>query len=409
MSRTKVTLIALIACVSLSICLLAVYTSVHTSIAASRVLTVPDDYPTIQSAINNASTGDTVFVKNGLYSENVVVDKSVTLKGENNEKTIISGPPGGRYGPTEAISVTANDVTITGFNIIDTIIGISVGNVNNTRIIGNNIAENYDLGISVSGRNTLVSDNNITANQNTGGIEFYDAINCILTNNVITKNHNLGVSIQSSTNITVSGNHISFNERDWGTDDSGGISLYLDSDININNNNIDHNNGCGIVFAGYTNGSKISKNTISNNEIGVKVSNYQIFHYSIGQESIVWENDFLNNTNQAVVQQGLSFQPQTSDYENGTDIVSWDKDGRGNYWSDYQTVYPNSTEIGNTGIGNTPYVIAENSADHYPLTKPVDSSFPYYLLVILLIATSVTILTIVIIRKKRTGNLQFNP
>lgn len=152
MTKTKVALIALIGCVSLSICLLAIPTSVPTS----RVLTVPDDYPTIQSAISHASAGNTVFVKNGGYGENVVVNKPITLKGENNEKTIISGPPGGRYGPTQAILVTANDVTITGLNVIGTIVGISVGNVNTTRIIGNIVAENNDLGISVSGCNTVI-------------------------------------------------------------------------------------------------------------------------------------------------------------------------------------------------------------------------------------------------------------
>ena len=30
-------------------------------------ITVPDDYPTIQTAIGNATAGDTVFVRNGTY------------------------------------------------------------------------------------------------------------------------------------------------------------------------------------------------------------------------------------------------------------------------------------------------------------------------------------------------------
>jgi hypothetical protein len=42
----------------------------------------------------------------------------------------------------------------------------------------------------------------------------------------------------------------------------------------------------------------------------------------------------------------------------------------GNYWSDYLTVDPNATEIGNLGIGNIPYVIDWENKDRYPLMKP---------------------------------------
>jgi len=44
----------------------------------------------------------------------------------------------------------------------------------------------------------------------------------------------------------------------------------------------------------------------------------------------------------------------------------------GNYWSDYLAKYPNASEVGNTGIGDTPYVIDEDNVDHYPLMYPYD-------------------------------------
>ncbi len=48
----------------------------------------------------------------------------------------------------------------------------------------------------------------------------------------------------------------------------------------------------------------------------------------------------------------------------------------GNYYSDYQTRYPNASEIDNSGIGNTPYQVSANPnvSDRYPLLKPVDIS-----------------------------------
>jgi pectin methylesterase-like acyl-CoA thioesterase len=49
------------------------------------------DYVTIQEAINNASAGDTVYVYEGHYYENIVVNKSISLTGEDRDNTIIDG------------------------------------------------------------------------------------------------------------------------------------------------------------------------------------------------------------------------------------------------------------------------------------------------------------------------------
>jgi len=59
----------------------------------ATTLIVPDNYPTIQLAVGNATDGDTVFVKSGVYDEDVVIeDKSISLIGEDPSTTIIRGP-----------------------------------------------------------------------------------------------------------------------------------------------------------------------------------------------------------------------------------------------------------------------------------------------------------------------------
>jgi len=61
---------------------------------AENTIIVPDDYPTIQLAIDAANDGMTVLVRSGPYEENIVVDKSLSLIGEKKETTIVRGHSG---------------------------------------------------------------------------------------------------------------------------------------------------------------------------------------------------------------------------------------------------------------------------------------------------------------------------
>ena len=67
------------------------------------------DFTGIQDAINNAKEGDTILVYSGIYYENVVVDKTVTLKG-------IEHPVVDACGRESAITLTADGITLVGFN-----------------------------------------------------------------------------------------------------------------------------------------------------------------------------------------------------------------------------------------------------------------------------------------------------
>jgi hypothetical protein len=75
----------------------------------------------------------------------------------------------------------------------------------------------------------------------------------------------------------------------------------------------------------------------------------------------------------------------------------WDNGTVGNYWSDYLKVYPNASQIGHSGIGDTPYLIQDTTTyqiedangtietgiavlgtaiDHFPLLNPVPLEKP---------------------------------
>ena len=67
----------------------------------------------IQDAINNASVGDTILVHSSVYYENVVVNKSVSLRG-------IGQPVVDASGKGDVITLTADGITLEGFNVTNT-------------------------------------------------------------------------------------------------------------------------------------------------------------------------------------------------------------------------------------------------------------------------------------------------
>jgi hypothetical protein len=65
-------------------------------------------YETIQAAIDAAQGGDTILVGDGEYTENLTINKAITLKSLNGrESTEIAG----------TITITADDVTVEGFTV----------------------------------------------------------------------------------------------------------------------------------------------------------------------------------------------------------------------------------------------------------------------------------------------------
>lgn len=96
----------------------------------ATTITVPNDYPTIQDAIDAASTGDTIVVRSGTYHESLSLDKALILTAENydaddpaNNTTIIDGG-----GASEVISIPTGVTpmpTIRGFVIRNGDDGIS--------------------------------------------------------------------------------------------------------------------------------------------------------------------------------------------------------------------------------------------------------------------------------------------
>jgi len=115
---------------------------------------VPDDYSTIQAAINAASPGDAIMIKGGTYDENVVVNKGLSLVGEDRDTTIIDGKG------KDVIWVTASQVLISGFTLQNGQTGIKLDAYSNDNTITDNRINNNETGIVLQGssRNRIINN-----------------------------------------------------------------------------------------------------------------------------------------------------------------------------------------------------------------------------------------------------------
>jgi len=178
-------------------------------------ITVPDDYFTIQEAINNANAGDTIHVKAGTYYENVVVNKTVSLIGESQENTVIEG-----FNRTGfLINITVSDVTVEGFTLRNGHHAIHASPLQNDYldniIIRNNTIAQNNLGVLIScPRYCRVENNVITSNREAVdllGNPVKLGLENTVKGNVITHQENHSITIMWSLGTEVVENTISFN------------------------------------------------------------------------------------------------------------------------------------------------------------------------------------------------------
>ena len=185
------------------------------------------DYTRIQDAIDNASDGNTIYVYNGTYYENLMIETSLYLIGENKENTYIID---NFSHSSSAITIEINNVTISHFTIIGEAVahGIYIHlHSDQTRIIDNII---LSAGILINSGNNTITNNYIDSG-GSWGIGFYPVyslFNKIINNTIIT--NGTGMYLLGS----CKNNSILHNTINAGT---SGIRL-LESNKNIIKDNI---------------------------------------------------------------------------------------------------------------------------------------------------------------------------
>jgi hypothetical protein len=352
--------------------------------AEPKTIIVPDDYSTIQSAINAANEGDSIFVKKGIYNEETLeISKPISLLGEDAKETelhfvtpLVDKQILGAIIKVRstALSINADEVTISDFTLntkeyvpfydMDAM----SANGDEIKIVDNIMGKDFNLnlkgdqfsvidnlmgsGLQVYGSNHVISGNSLN------GLASHSSYSCIIENTGNESLHLYGSYNQVLRN--------SFS------------TIYLEyADLNT----INENNLTSLLIGQW--GHNCSHNTICYNRLTgsgpwgilMDAGSFNVFHnnlisgYSgesdgygvaiednsyVVENNIFYHNTFVNNNKNV----GCNWQI------NGIGN-SWDNGIEGNYWDDY-----NGTDANGDGIGDTPYIIDENNQDNFPLMEP---------------------------------------
>lgn len=322
----------------------------------------------IQAAIDLSKNGDSISIMPGVYKENLVIDKSIKISGE--QGAIIDGGAKGNV-----ITITASNTHIEGLTIQNSGTqqedsGIYIKKAPGNMIKNNNLKDVHNgIYIANSSQNQLF-ENRITSyeshfSKRGNGIHMFKGGDHLLQGNKISKvqdgiyfdftknihvrenqilNSRYGMHFMFSEQILAEKNDVERNITGFMVMDSKGIKF-------IENRVADHFHFRGIGILIYeTKDVLIERNEIIRNSTGLSLE--------YGVETVTTKNIFAGN------QVGLEFKgknEQNTFSENNFignvvqskisgDDMRLDDGERGNYWDDYR-----SLDLSGDGIGEEAY------------------------------------------------------
>ena len=191
----------------------------------------------IQAAVNAASSGDTICVAAGNYTENAdITTPHLTLRGAGADVVTVTASNSNDH----VFYVTADYVNLSGFTV--------------TGVAGADMA-----GIHLNSANHCnISENNASNNGGSGIILSTGSSNNTLTGNTANSNSGSGIGMDSSSYNTIESNTASDNGN------CGILMVYLNNGNTLLGNTVSDNGNCGIVMV-YTNNNNLVYNNYFNN------------------------------------------------------------------------------------------------------------------------------------------------
>jgi nitrous oxidase accessory protein len=324
----------------------------------------------LKKAIAIAKDYDTIIIKKGTYKEHkIVVDKPLTIIGKN--YPVIDGEKKG-----EIITVVSDHVTVDGLFIINVgtsytedyaairikrsknfviknlvleklFFGIyieksSYGKIYHNKIIGDAVQEyNSGNGIQLWYSNHIEIEHNFVEHVRDGiYLEFSD--DCLIKNNVSTKNLRYGLHFMFSNNDIYQDNTFESN--------GAGVAVMFSKKIKMYNNTFKENWGTASygMLLKEINDAEIIGNTFEENTIGINIE---------GSNRIVYKNNNFINNGWAIKVRGACYTNSflANNFLYNSFDISYNSNVNdnvfdSNYWSDY-TGY----DLNKDRIGDIPY------------------------------------------------------
>lgn len=344
--------------------------------ARSEILSVGPDaqFQTVSAAISSANAGDTIQIRSGIYIENLIVDKTLTIEG-------VGMPTIKGTGVGSVVEITAEKCTIRGLKIetsggdlVNEDAGILLRSNGNTIednelsdiLFGIYLFQSADNKIS---RNRIAGRATLESGERGGGFHLWNSPRNLLEDNVVTHARD-GMYIQNSSNNIFRRNRISDlryglhfmnSDENWFEDNVffdnvAGAAIMYSRKIELRRNAFVHNRGFssfGILFQDCrecvaeenlvldnaiglfleaSRDSTFRRNTIAENDVAMQI-------FTSSEQNTFSQNNFINNVSP------LQLVGKTSS-------TKWQSDRGGNYWSDYD-----GYDMDGDGLGDVPHRI----------------------------------------------------
>jgi parallel beta-helix repeat protein len=228
------------------------------SLSQSGLFVVPDHFLSIQAAIDASREGGLVIVKEGSYSETLVITKSLTLRAEG--KATLAG-----YGDRPGILIEkAQDVRVEGLTLSYNRIGVEIRSstgITLTRMTIEPTTPHIPYGA------ILVRDSQVRVEESTivggdAGINLLGDSKADILGNAVTKGVIAGIFVRDQSSASIVENIVSQNllagialsdkgvayikQNSIGSNEMDGVAVFAEASATITETIIQGNGGCGV-------------------------------------------------------------------------------------------------------------------------------------------------------------------
>jgi len=348
----------------------------------ARTLTVGPggEFANLQDAVYQAAAGDSIEVRAGTYSGNIVLDKSLTLIGTG--RPLLRGTGSG-----SVLTVIAPGCTIRGFRIehsggmlVDEDSGVLLKSdrnhveENELRDILFGIYLFHSSGNTIA-RNQVWGRKELGSGERGAGIHIWYSSGNTIDHNTIADMRD-GMYLQNADRSVIRGNHVSelryglhymysndntFEDNVFENNVAGAAIMYSHH-IQFRRNAFVHNRGFssfGILFQDSQN-CVAEQNVIVDNAVGIFMEALRASRF---ERNLVGANDtaieaFASSEQNEFTRNNFVSNLSPIRVIGRSSNTRWDRDGVGNYWSEYK-----GYDLDGTGVGDVPFRI-ENLFEH---------------------------------------------